>query len=741
MEKKVKQVNIVQPKVNARYPILNTRYQILIIGLLVVLLYGNTLFNKFALDDTLIITQNKFTKMGIKGIGKIVSNDAFVGFFGENKNLLPGGRYRPLSQVIFAIEYQFAGLNPFLGHLVNLLTYAALCILIFIILSSLFKSSPIQNSKFKIQNSLFSIPFIAALLFVAHPLHTEAVANIKGLDEVLGMLLAMSSLYFVLRYVDRDFKIYRFTNLPISKFLNLFIIAFTFLLALLTKENTITFLAVIPLTLYVFRKIPLREHFIVSCVLCLAVAVYFVIRYEALGFVFGNMATEKELLNNPFLYSTVSEKYATIMMTLGKYLQLLFLPYNITHDYYPKQLPIVNWGDLRAIIPFLIFGFLTVYSLINIFRRSNLPAARQLTNSPTHQLTASQTVSYGILFFLITFSIQSNIIFNIGTFMNERFVFISVLGFSLIAAHFISLKTSHLKLKTSILLIVLLGFSFKTFTRNFVWKDDYTLFTTDVSTSSNSAKCNVSAGGMYYEKAKIEKDSLQKQQLLRTSLDYLLKGVDIHPNYVQGWMLVGNVYLEMKDYAQARISYENILKISKTHPDALNNLLFVAQATDKKNLVRESVESFRTLLRYKPGDPDYLYQFASALAKSGRVDTAIVILNNLITIKPDYYNAYNKFGEIYGRYLNDMNRSLIYLNKALSLKSNDASVLENLGVAYGIIKQFDKSEYYFKKALEVKPDNPQVYQNLAGTYKNMGRIDLAEIAMAKAQELEKKNKN
>ena len=116
MEKQVKQIITPAPK-NSKYsPTEIFRMQIIIIGLLAALLYGNTLFNKYSLDDTLIITQNKFTKMGLKGIGKIMSHDAFVGFFGENKNLLPGGRYRPVSQVIFAVEYQFAGLSPFLGH-------------------------------------------------------------------------------------------------------------------------------------------------------------------------------------------------------------------------------------------------------------------------------------------------------------------------------------------------------------------------------------------------------------------------------------------------------------------------------------------------------------------------------------------------------------------------------------------------------------------------------------------------
>ena len=692
------------------------RIQIFIILGLSIMLYANTMLNKFTLDDTLIITQNKFTKMGLKGIGKIMTNDAFVGFFGENKNLLPGGRYRPLSQVIFSIEYQFTGLNPFLGHLINMLTYAGLCVIVLLLLNKLLSKTSISNSKLTILNIPLTLPFLAALLFAAHPLHTEAVANIKGLDEVLCMLLSVCTLLFSVNYIDT------------KKIFYLPLILVFFLLAILTKENAITFIAIIPLTLYFFRKVSVKEQAFVLLPIFLGTIVYFFIRYKALGFIFGHMATEKELLNNPFLVSSVSDKYATIMLTWGKYLLLLLFPYNLTHDYYPKQIPIIGWGDLRAIIPLLIFAGITIYALRTFFIKKNQPLSSN-----------SKIISYAILFYLITFSIGSNLIFNIGAFMNERFIFVSLLGFSLILAlYLIKLSQKNLKLVDGILLVVLLFYSAKTISRNMTWKDDYTLFTTDVNTSSNSAKCNVSAGGMYYEKAKTEKDSIKKNEMLNTALGYLNKGVELHPQYHAGWMLLGNVYLEMKDYGQSKMCYESLLKFSPTHPDALNNLLFVAQQTDKKDQIKLSIESFRLLNKYKPDNPDYLYQYASVLAKSGKTDTALVILNKLITDNAKNFNAYNKLGEIYGRYIHDMNRSLSYLFKAYSIKSDDASILENLGVAHGIIGKYPESVEYFKKALKAKPDNAQVLRNLAGTYRNMGNTELANKALTDAKEMDKK---
>jgi len=69
-------------------------------------LYANTLSHDYTLDDKIVITENEFTKSGFAGIPDILTTDVFVGFYGVDKNLVTGKRYRPLSLVTFAIEYK-----------------------------------------------------------------------------------------------------------------------------------------------------------------------------------------------------------------------------------------------------------------------------------------------------------------------------------------------------------------------------------------------------------------------------------------------------------------------------------------------------------------------------------------------------------------------------------------------------------------------------------------------------------
>ena len=183
-----------------------------ILVLLAFLLYSNTLGHKFAFDDSIVITDNTFTQKGIAGIPDLISRDFFEGVYGKDGMELSGGRFRPLSLVCFAVENQAFGkvkelngqpvldekgqqlydYNPALGHFLNILFYALSALLLFNLLSLWFSGT----------NGASVIPFVAGLIFVAHPIHTEVVANIKSRDEILAMLLLFGALYACLLYTS-----------------------------------------------------------------------------------------------------------------------------------------------------------------------------------------------------------------------------------------------------------------------------------------------------------------------------------------------------------------------------------------------------------------------------------------------------------------------------------------------------------------------------------------------------------
>ncbi|MBL0083992.1 MAG: hypothetical protein IPP37_16925 [Saprospiraceae bacterium] len=124
-----------------------------------------------------------------------------------------------------------------------------------------------------------------------------------------------------------------------------------------------------------------------------------------------------------------------------------------------------------------------------------------------------RVLSFGILYFLITLSIVSNIVFPIGTNMSERFLFMPSLGFCLLVPYLIYKLSGSGKTAMMVVGLISLAFAAKTFTRNQVWVNDFTLFTTDVKTSKNSAKVLNAAGGALQTEAPKEKTSTKKSDV------------------------------------------------------------------------------------------------------------------------------------------------------------------------------------------------------------------------------------
>ena len=118
------------------------------------------------------------------------------------------------------------------------------------------------------------------------------------------------------------------------------------------------------------------------------------------------------------------QKYATIAFTLGIYLKLLFIPHPLTWDYNPYHIPIMEWSDFKALLSLIIYLFLLYFSFNGLGKK--------------------KVISWCIFIFLIPLSITSNILFPIGTFMSERFLYVASLGFTTFLAYITSVRPNNL---------------------------------------------------------------------------------------------------------------------------------------------------------------------------------------------------------------------------------------------------------------------------------------------------------
>jgi protein O-mannosyl-transferase len=589
------------------------------------LVYLNTLFHGFVLDDGIVITDNMFTVKGLEGIPGILSNDTFFGFFKvEGKEaLVSGGRYRPMTLVLFAFVYELAGPNPFVFHLLTVILYGLTCVLLYQTLRLLLKQQPGDAATF--------IAFLATAIFAVHPIHTEVVANIKGCDEIVTLMGSLGALYLTVRAVDSGKTHYGI------------LAALIFFLACLSKENAATFVAIVPLALYFFRNQSLGEAIKNSLPLILAFILFFIVRGTILHWRFGG--APMELMNNPFLkiegnqwvaYS-FGEKMATNFYTLWKYIQLLFVPYPLTHDYYPRMIPQMTFSNPIALLGLALNAGLAWYAIAGMKQRDPL--------------------RFGILFYLLSLSIVSNFVFPIGTNMGERFAFMPSVGFCLVLVLLILRFAKQPNLVLGLCGGILLCFSALTVARNPVWKSNESLFLGDAKNSPNSAKMQNACGGVLFDKAAQEKDPIKKKEYFQEAIPHLNKAIEIYPNYSDALISRGGAHYSLQNYDQAVADYRRATQIA---PDKTQWREFYAVALrEAGKMYGEKRNDIVTCMRYldeswqiNPKDPETARIKGVANGVQGKHEEAIRWFSKAVEIAPteatylyDLGNAYSAAGD------------------------------------------------------------------------------------------------
>jgi len=695
--------------------------------ILVFALYGNTLGHSYTGDDAVYITSNKFTQQGIKGIpdlcrydmnyGLLLSKDAglTVDKFNEMMNAFgnDGGnrRFRPLSYITFALEVTFFGKeitapntnnqvrykgNPPVSHFINILLYLCSAFLFFSILCVLIskKNSSLEEgsgmSPSEHEKWYFSFPLIVTLLYLCHPIHTEIVANVKSRAEIMALLGALGALWFTLKYVDtHKYRTLLFSGLCLFG-------------GLLSKENTIIFLAIIPLTLYYFTDSNLRKIMISIAPLLVAIVVFFLLRIRVLGWSF-TAEIFPDIMNEPFVFATTGDMLATISVTLLHYVRLLIFPYTLTYDYSARHIEIVGWSNPFALFSLLFYVSIGLYAVYGMIKKKDV-------------------FSYAIWLYLIPLSVVSNLFYRMGTLMNERFIYFSSLGFAMLTGWVIykyipkvpSLNWHTKRVAMGILTFVLCLYAAKTISRNRVWKDNFTLFTTDVKTSKNGAMANNHAGMVYMLKAMNPDDSDEAQrrnEYCEKATQYLLHAIQIDTLYLAAHESLGYLYLNChRDVAQA-IHY--FTKLHQLQAQRINAKIFY------------HVEALNII---------------PALLQANQItstpEAIIQSLDELLNVRPDIGEAWYVRGIIYGQCLNNIDMALLNFERALYMdfhKTEDFYV--NIGVAYAKAEYYARSLQCLLKAEELGGNNPITYFNLGVIYQKLGESEKAEFYFQKGKSL------
>ncbi|MBN3038480.1 MAG: tetratricopeptide repeat protein [Candidatus Omnitrophica bacterium] len=562
--------------------------------------YANSLGGEFIWDDIVLVKESPSIE-SLSHIGHIFSN---------RTALDSGGKfyfYRPLQMFTYAIDYSLWQEDPRGYHLTNLILHILVAISIYWLVSILFKDSPL---------ALFS-----ALLFVAHPIHTEAVAYISGRADSLATLFMLLALIFYIKYCD-------------LKNMRLFMAAILcYLLAVFSRENSLIFPLIILLYHYAFEKKAQKKLLLSLFGLSLA---YIILRA---GF-FSFSAPHTECPN------TLLQRLPGFFIALSRYIRLLFLPLDL-HMEYGNDL--FAWNDPRAWLGLAMLLFLAIVA----FR----------------QRKRNMVIFLSIAWFFILLLPMSNL-YPINAYMAEHWLYSPSIGFFLIVAFYLSsmYKVERLR-KFSIfaLAAILLYSSFLTVKQNSYWKEPVSLYKRTLKYAPQSFLVYNNLGIIYGSRS----DFAQAVALFK-------KALAINPEDASAYNNLGKAYKAMHKNKEAIESYQKALAINPRFARVYYNLGNAYKDINKNN---QAIDAYKEAIEADPYYAKAYYNLGITYSELGEYEKAAQAFERTIEITPDYSYAYGNLGNAYN-VIGRKKEALESLKKAISLEPNNAYAYNNLAVFY-----------------------------------------------------------
>ncbi len=568
--------------------------------------------------------------------------------------------YRPIVTLSYMLEYPIWETNPTGYHLTNLILHLLVAVILFKVLILFFDKWA---------------GFAGALIYAIHPLTTEVVNSIGFREDILCALFLLLSVLLYKSFQAKNRCFYLVLSLV------------TFILSLLSKEMAITLPILLILIDFSFgESIANKKRWSVYSVYFLITILYLILRFK-------------------IIYSEPDEKlsyyggsFITALMSIPKliltYIQLIIFPHPLSVDRYINPIQSINN---------LYFWFGLVSIIIIIFAAVKLKKGYRL----------------GILWFLISLLPVLNLVPIYNPFA-ERYMYIPLIGIAILIASLLSRFRQNIFI-WAILVYALIGFSIRTYVRNYAWKNDLMLFSKTVKYPCRP-RAFYNLGIAYYQAKEYEK-----------AVEAYNKAIYLKPDYPEAYNNLGIVYNDLKKYDDAIRSLRRSISLNPKNENAYNNLSVSLRLTGK---ITDSIEASKKAIEV---NPDYVEGYINLGLTYVAVDDfgeAMNAYNKAIEIDGNSFNAFASLGNLYFL-MNNYDEAIKNYQRAIEIKPESSLVCGNLGVAFERLKKYKDAVEYYEKAILLDKNNSNALNNLAWllttsedeNFKNPSRaVELAEKA-------------
>lgn len=662
------------------------------LAVVVLILYGQSMNFEFTLDDDLFYLKHSSVQQGISGLQEFFSYGSLNKFDGT-EGLQP---YRPITLLVFGIQKTLFDNSTTMAHLMNVLLYVLLIQILFSLIKKLF---PTLNAY---------LVCLICILFTTHPIHTEVVASVKSMDELLAAIFAFLSWKFLLPNDE---------NTKLKPSALVFGLLF-FMLALLSKESAIAFLVIIPLAHFMLMQKDLKSTIYMFVSLAFVAGLFLLLRHQVLGN--GTSKTDSQELENVLnATKNFGENTATKAVILFYYIKLLFIPWPLNWDYSFNQIPVANWASWMSWLSVLIYGSLFVFAILKFKKH--------------------RVLSFSILFFFIASSPTNNLFIVNGATVGERFLFVPSFGFALgivfLMNYLLSIDAQQFsgKLKNvfiGIFSILLITFSGLTMARVGDWKDNLSLFEKGVENAPNSSRTQYSLATEYLNRGEQLTDTAERNEMLRKSIEHFSKSLDIYPKNKLSHYNSSKCYAFLKDTASAMIHYRKAIELDNKYIMAYNNIGVIFHA---KNEFDSAQYYYEQVLKIAPNEKtpkknlgDLFLMKGIYLNNNGYEEAAIASYKKSMTYQSvNNLLIFNNMASIYSS-MKKYDSALIYFEKGYEINPKDLMIIQNIAVVSYLTKNYLKAIEYANKALSIDNTLKKSFGILADTYTAMGNTKEAQ---------------
>jgi tetratricopeptide (TPR) repeat protein len=534
---------------------------------------------------------------------------------------------RPAAYFTFAVNYSLHGLDLFGYHIVNLLLHIGCGMLVYFLFVQLMLT-PAMADEEKPDTSY--LPLIAALLFICHPIQTQAVTYIIQRFVPLATFFYLAALVLYLEF--------RRASTPMSR-VWMYIFSLTAaVLAMESKEIAFTLPVIIALAEFVFFRgnIVSRLVLLVPFLLTMAIipAKLMQLPSPVSPEKVENASSAINLVN--FGGITSSDYLMTQFGVIAAYIRLLFLPIGQNLDYdFPLQLSLFK---LEVLLPLALLLMLvgTGFYLLNRSRENRL----------------YKIIAFGIFWFFITLSVESSIV-PIADLIFEHRAYLPSVGFfisflasaSLIFNRLSGKLITQSKIAKWLLLSLIVGLSTAAIARNNLWQDDAAFWKDVVKKSPNKARAHRWLGVTLMQQSKYVPDNNDNNMLkdivllkagsekqIHAAVNAFKEAIRLEPKNPFAHLQLAEALMLQKNYDEAlrSLSTASELQPASPIPYAMRGELFEA----KKDIARARQE-YLEAIKIDPAYHVSHLKLAGIYAKEGNAQGAIKELELVMRVFPE----------------------------------------------------------------------------------------------------------